>query len=779
MLKNIVEKILQKTPLTIASATNIRNFALRRCVMDELGKKKYTEESILATPFYEAIFPWETDSRKLKERCEKKEINPIIADLHCRTLSNGKEIDSLYAHQRRAIKAIRNKKSIVVTTGTGSGKTECFMYPIFDRLAEELDKGNKLKGVQALFLYPLNALIQSQGDRFEQFCKKFNEKYETDGVHFANYTGKMKETYSEAISDLHKINPTLSMDKIREMFPEDGIECINRETLRKSTPQFLITNSTMLEYALIRKIDNPLFENSDLKFIVLDEAHSYTGSNATELAMRLRRVLLAFGKKPSDVQFIMTSATVGQENDVKKFLADIAEIDINDVECINGKRIIPDLKPVTGSKFNIETALKELRKTSDNLERFNILCRTDKALKLRSLFISGTGRLSQDALDTYLHLKTSESIEFLDIASSAKNSEDQYFLPLKTHIFQKHFPGIWACCNPNCTGKQKNLQGEDSDWKYGRVYFDINEVDRVTDEHGNNIGLKTCTYCQHNILQVVSCSFCGEIYLAGQAEWDNQDHPQNMIVRIPKVVDEVDIDNEDDDSNEEFSSNTNIKNNNENSVFPVLLHSIPNDSKSYRTNWLEYLRKSDSTAILCTESSKIKDVGLLTYQECKNDIGRCSNCSMPFHIPSAMNSNGTFPTGKDSKISSFGLSSKILYSSLVKEVLIEDTEKDKNLPIGGRKLLGFTDSRQGTAYYAGMQGIVAEMAATRVWILNYLFNNNGYNRDKLIRKIENGIKKIGLAGFHLPLEIQKKKENSLAKLFYGEKLHSVAVAKDH
>lgn len=158
-------------------------------------------------------------------------------------------------------------------------------------------------------------------------------------------------------------------------------------------------------------------------------------------------------------------------------------------------------------------------------------------------------------------------------------------------------------------------------------------------------------------------------------------------------------------------------------------------------------------------------MGLITYLECQTGHGRCHNCSMPLHVSNAMNANGTFPMGKGTNINGFGISPKVLYSSLVKDVLLEDAEIDKDLPTGGRKLLGFTDSRQGTAYYAGMQGIVAEMAATRVWILNYLFKNEPYSRDRLILKIEKGIKKIGLERFHLPEDLRNKKAKDLAKLF--------------
>lgn len=129
MFKNIVEKLHEKTPLTIASVSNVRNLALRRCMIEELNKKKYSENSFLAEPFYEAMFPWRLDKKKQEERCSAGEVNPVIKDMHNRVIPSKTEgqddivIDSLYEHQKRSIEEIRKGKSIVVITGTGSGKT--------------------------------------------------------------------------------------------------------------------------------------------------------------------------------------------------------------------------------------------------------------------------------------------------------------------------------------------------------------------------------------------------------------------------------------------------------------------------------------------------------------------------------------------------------------------------------------------------------------------------------------------------------------------------------
>jgi ATP-dependent helicase YprA (DUF1998 family) len=92
-----------------------------------------------------------------------------------------------------------------------------------------------------------------------------------------------------------------------------GSEIRDRRTLRKTPPPILVTNATMLEYMLVRTQDAPILEASKgkLEWIILDEAHTYIGSQAAELALLIRRVLHAFGVSPQDVRFVATSATIG------------------------------------------------------------------------------------------------------------------------------------------------------------------------------------------------------------------------------------------------------------------------------------------------------------------------------------------------------------------------------------------------------------------------------------------------------------------------------------
>lgn len=220
-------------------------------------------------------------------------------------------------------------QSLVVTSGTGSGKTECFLVPVLNQLAKEIDTGEDPEGVRALFIYPLNALINSQQNRLDAWTDGFGGQ-----IRHCLYTGAL-ENERKASDQQYK-----------------G-QVIDRKSLRASPPQLLVTNATMLEYMLIRKDDEPILQKSagKLRWIILDEAHTHIGSQAAEMALLLRRVMLAFQVKPQDVRFVATSATFGSDTQtiesLRTFLADIGGVDPQQVHVVQGHRDIPALLNAT------------------------------------------------------------------------------------------------------------------------------------------------------------------------------------------------------------------------------------------------------------------------------------------------------------------------------------------------------------------------------------------------------------------------------------------------
>lgn len=210
---------------------------------------------------------------------------------------------TLYVHQEMALKRAMEGHSLVVSTGTGSGKTESFLLPILNSLMQEKDaNGGKLTpGVRALIIYPMNALANDQIDRLRISLKDYPD------ITFGAYTGQTEYKEDKAILQYKKLN---GEDKT----PLKN-ELLSRERMKKTPPHILITNYAMLEYLMLRPEDNVFFNGEyakHWKYIVLDEAHTYTGSTGIEVSLLLRRVMASIDA--SHIQYILTSATLGDEN---------------------------------------------------------------------------------------------------------------------------------------------------------------------------------------------------------------------------------------------------------------------------------------------------------------------------------------------------------------------------------------------------------------------------------------------------------------------------------
>ena len=240
----------------------------------------------------------------------------------------------LYKHQEEAIRRVFEGKNVVVATGTGSGKTESFLYPILLHLYQEFQTGTLCPGVRAVILYPMNALANDQRERLGEICKRLKEERSPFRFTFGQYVGETPEDAND--SQRHARDHIAERDDKGHSLVEEGRvvhgELVLRSEMRKTPPHILLTNYSMLEYLLLRPDDSPLFDNGQARwwtFLVLDEAHQYRGSRGMEMAMLLRRLKrrLREGGRSGPFRCIATSATlVGEENDkaaVARFASDL------------------------------------------------------------------------------------------------------------------------------------------------------------------------------------------------------------------------------------------------------------------------------------------------------------------------------------------------------------------------------------------------------------------------------------------------------------------------
>ncbi|MER5981666.1 DEAD/DEAH box helicase [Streptomyces sp. NPDC001787] len=200
-----------------------------------------------------------------------------------------------YAHQARAFARLTSKdghtpQPTLVTTGTGSGKTESFLYPVLDHCARERAVGNN--GVKAVFLYPMNALATDQAARINDLLTDYDE---LSGVRAGLYIGEKAATHYDRVYT-------------------------RRQDMQLSPPDILITNYKMLDLLLQRAADAPLWDGSDIRYVVVDEFHTYDGAQGTDVAMLLRRLAIAVdanrpGMPLGSITPIATSATLASGTD--------------------------------------------------------------------------------------------------------------------------------------------------------------------------------------------------------------------------------------------------------------------------------------------------------------------------------------------------------------------------------------------------------------------------------------------------------------------------------
>ncbi len=232
---------------------------------------------------------------------------------------------SLYKHQSEAIQLGTTGKDFIVTSGTGSGKSLTYIGSIFHHLLSN----PQAKGVTAIVVYPMNALINSQ---FEEFTR-YKDNYEkttgkTFPISFGQYTGQEKE------------------DKRAEM--------------RENPPQILLTNYMMLELLLTRlrerSIRDGIYEN--LSFLVFDELHTYRGRQGADVAMLIRRIRARCLKS---VVCIGTSATMVSVGSLAEQRAEVAKVATK----LFGKPFVPE--QIINETLARSLDYKELLPSSDAL----------------------------------------------------------------------------------------------------------------------------------------------------------------------------------------------------------------------------------------------------------------------------------------------------------------------------------------------------------------------------------------------------------------------------
>lgn len=411
----------------------------------------------------------------------------------------------LYKHQENAVRKAVAGKNLIVTTGTGSGKTESFLIPVINQLLREKEAGTLGPGVRTLIIYPMNALVNDQIRRLRELLADMEDEPK---ITFGRFTGETKETYKEARAKYEEIEDT-------SINPLSSNELISREQMRVNPPNILITNYAMLEYMLLRPGDNIIFgeENADKwQYIVFDEAHSYGGAKGIEVASLVKRVKAMLNR--NDIKFILTSATLGDEkadNEILRFGESLCTVKFDSSSIVRSHTV--EAQPTHDIvDLNLEL-YRELadkirnnypdEKIIDFLRSNDIKTYEEKNLSvilfemiLHDKFYYHVRKAMYGKIKTVntvakeLAISVDDFTDFIAVASNAMKNGERLF-EAKYHMFLRGIEGVFVTLRPS-----------------SKLFINRMETYKENPYDDFDIGYK--------VYEVSFCSNCNALYIAGQ-----------------------------------------------------------------------------------------------------------------------------------------------------------------------------------------------------------------------------------------------------------------------
>lgn len=625
----------------LKSLISVRDAKLNAALIKELSNNTILEKG----PYLEATPPYRPGS-SIRSLIDEGVLSRSFQELTSTHLPLDRP---LYSHQEKSIRKVSSGRNVIVATGTGSGKTESFLLPILDNLTKEKDSGTLGPGVRALLLYPMNALANDQLKRLRKLLADYPD------ITFGRYTGDTVQDKAKAIELFKELN----IDE--PILPN---ELLSRDEMRESPPNILLTNYAMLEYLLLRPEDTSLFAKGEntWKFIVVDEAHVYDGSQGAEIAMLLRR-LKDRVSPDRPVQCIATSATVGsgsKASDITDFATNLfgqefewmpddpkrqdlitSERVSSAVDDIWGPLSADEYVSIASSEDPEETLLDiavQYGAKQDN--PYDVIVHESTFIKAHGLLatkpesvVEAAGKIFPGQSSAVDGLKS-----LISVASSIRSLDGTPAISARYHLFLRATEGAYACFSPS--GPHIQLA-----------------------RHEN------CPECKYSMFEIGSCKNCGAVHTVGHIdEVNKQRHflPRKTVGENTWLVfsDQKAISDEDEDTSVE-----------------------------------EYKLEGDE-AKLCMKCSAITDPKDKECPACKSndlrlvnklkkkgeEIAGCLVCGA--RGPATVR---VFETGADA-------TGAVIATALYQSLPGEDAKSD--LPGGGRKLLAFSDSRQSAAYFA-------------------------------------------------------------------------------
>lgn len=561
---------MQKTPIEISK--NIKEaylkyldtaFWLRDIGLSKEREEIVSEEGVLtSSSILEVNLPYES-TRSIREICNDLALSEGVSRQLAKCIFDSTDDFRLRKHQEESLLSTFNFGSKsghnpVITSGTGSGKTESFLLPIFARLFSESEKwskqnklhpwwegstgewkdsrsndGARISAVRSVILYPTNALVEDQITRLRKIIFKANEgTVGAPKIFFGRFTGatmgdqkiplKLNEQpVSDAAIEIKKIiseyktlsNSNIDADVLLQLQNPLLGEMVTRWDMVASPPDILVTNFSMLNVMLMRDVENNIFESTkkwlaqskdNIFTFVVDELHGYRGTQGTEVALTVRNFLSRIGLSYDSPQLrcVGTSASL-DANEGKKYLQQFFGVSADSFCVITGKQVfVKKDYPINQSQLDEARSIGEdeisLAKWANEIELSSIVSNTFDAPNFKPQF------LNQAIQKVLPEGSTSSDSEMILKALSLEG--DSFSSPrFRVHNFYRSLKGLWVCTNKDCDQIGEKFKTE------GRYLGKIFRTPKLS-----------CG-CGARVLELLYCYQCGEAFLGGSISRSSED----------------------------------------------------------------------------------------------------------------------------------------------------------------------------------------------------------------------------------------------------------------
>lgn len=517
-------------------------------------------------PFLELLPEWKPTSTNLLGACSSVRCPELASLLQIGLFSRIPDA-RLHQHQFEVLEECLNGRNVVVTSGTGSGKTESFLVPILARLVQESQswdapdpdepggtwwrtsgkpvydaqrrprKTKRPPAVRALLLYPMNALVEDQLVRLRIALDSdgsdawFRENRLNNRFYFGRYTGKtpvsakqgtdgatreladelagMDRRYQALRQRIAVAGDDLDPEMLHFLPRLDGAEMRSRWDMQETAPDLLITNYSMLNIALMRDREESIFEQTR-RWIEADSSHVFT--------LVVDELHTYRGTAGTEVAYLLRKlfARLGLDGRPGQLSIIAASASL---ESERDKGFLGEFFGVDETTFTVVTG-RELRPPAPASHALDMTEATDK-LRLGTPLIDLPELLY--AIDMAAR-KDDGSIKAQPVQSWANRlfpsspvdervakleqlltslAREGGLVRLRAHLFFRNLPGLWACSNPDCKDARRGNDSGQGDMDEPRSVGRIFTRPRYT-----------CT-CGSRVLELLYCQTCGESFLGG------------------------------------------------------------------------------------------------------------------------------------------------------------------------------------------------------------------------------------------------------------------------